>query len=44
MLGSARAARRFAVQFDTLAARAPFRIRIETIGGVKRYVREGGDR
>lgn len=44
MLGSGRAARRFAVQFDTLAARAPFRIRIETLGGVKRYVREGGDR
>ena len=44
MLGSPRAARRFAVQFDTLAQRAPFRMRIENLAGVKRYVREGGDR
>jgi len=44
MLGSPRAARRFAVQFDSLAQRAPFRMRIENLAGVKRYVREGGDR
>ncbi len=44
MLGSPRAARRFAVQFDALAQRAPFRVRIENLAGVKRYVREGGDR
>jgi len=44
MLGSPRAARRFSVQFDALAQRAPFRVRIENLAGVKRYVREGGDR
>lgn len=44
MLGSPRAARRFAVQFDVVAQQAPFRVRIENVGGVKQYVREGGDR
>jgi hypothetical protein len=44
MLGSPRAARRFAVQFDAVAQRAPFRVRIENVGGVKQYVRERGDR
>jgi len=44
MLGSPRAARRFSVQFDALAERAPFRVRIENLAGVKRYAREGGER
>lgn len=41
MLGGQRALRRFALDFDKLAARAPFRIRIDVVAGVKRYVREG---
>lgn len=41
MLGGASRLRRFAVQFDELARKVPFRVRIETIGGVKRFVREG---
>jgi hypothetical protein len=44
LLGSPRALRRFAVQLDALAARAPFTIRIDQNAGVKRYVREGGPR
>jgi hypothetical protein len=44
LLGGPRPARRFAVRFDELAARAPFRVRIENLGGVKRYLKEGGDR
>jgi hypothetical protein len=44
LLGGARGVRRFAIQFDGLAERAPFRVRIDNVGGVKRYVREGGDR
>lgn len=39
MLGSARAARRFALVFDELLERIPFTARIEIVGGVKRYVR-----
>lgn len=39
MLGSPRAARRFARQWETLALQAPFRVRVESVGGVKRYVR-----
>jgi hypothetical protein len=42
MLGGPRAVRRFAGQFDALAQKAPFDIRIDVVGGVKRYVREQG--
>jgi hypothetical protein len=41
MLGSQRAARRFAMRFDELAAKVPFNAHIEVVAGVKRYVREG---
>ena len=40
-LGGARALRRFSAQFEGYAALAPFGARIEVVGGVKRYVREG---
>ena len=41
ILGSPRAARRFALQFEKLAGLAPFAVRIEVVDGVKRYVRQG---
>ena len=41
MLGSQRALRRFSLHFEEYAKYAPFTIRIDVIGGVKRYVREG---
>lgn len=41
ILGNPRAVRRFALEFDELATRVPFRIRIDVVGGVKRYTREG---
>lgn len=41
MLGGARGLRRFALQFEELAQRAPWGVRIDVVGGVKRYVREG---
>lgn len=41
MLGGPRELRRFANRFEEFAARAPFSVRIDVIGGVKRYVREG---
>ena len=41
MLGSPRALRRFSANFEMYAARAPFGVRIDTVSGVKRYVREG---
>jgi len=41
MLGGQRALRRFALDFDKFATRTPFRIRIDVVAGVKRYVREG---
>ena len=41
MLKSPREMRRFALEFDSYAALAPFWVRIEVIGGIKRYVREG---
>ncbi len=44
MLGSPRAFRRFARAFELHAAKAPFEVRIEDVGGVKRYVRDGGQR
>lgn len=43
MLGGARAARKFANQFDALKAKAPFAAKIAVVAGVKRYVREGSD-
>jgi hypothetical protein len=43
MLGGARQARGFARQIDEYAQKIPFRVRVETVGGVKRYVREGSD-
>ena len=41
MLGCARELRRFARRFETHTAHLPFRVRIEILDGVKRYVREG---
>lgn len=41
MLGGARGLRRFSSEFETLASKAPFDVRIDVIAGVKRYVREG---
>jgi PglZ domain. len=40
MLGSPRAARRFSLQVDELASRAPFSVRIVVVGEIKRYVKE----
>jgi hypothetical protein len=40
MLGSPRAARRFALKVDELASRAPFSVRVVVVGEVKRYVKE----
>ena len=39
MLGSQRALRKFARRFEDYALLAPFEIRIDVVGGVKRYVR-----
>lgn len=44
LLGSPRAARRFALGFDEHASRLPFEVRIDTVGGIKRYVRQGSAR
>lgn len=44
LLGSPRAARRFALRFDEYAEKLPFAVRIEVVAGVKRYVREGARR
>lgn len=41
VLGNARRVRRFATDFDELAKKAPFVVSIASIGGMKRYVREG---
>jgi hypothetical protein len=43
MLGSQRAVRGFSIRFEEYAKKAPFAIRIDTIAGVKRYVREGSN-
>ena len=40
ILGDSRKLRRFATQFETLSAKAPFEIRIDVVNGVKRYVKE----
>ncbi|MCY2966518.1 MAG: BREX-6 system phosphatase PglZ, partial [Planctomycetota bacterium] len=42
MLGNQRALRRFALQFEAFAARAPFQVSIENVAGEKRYVRTSG--
>lgn len=42
MLGGQRALRRFSVRFEQFAAMAPFGVRIDSVAGVKRYVRESG--
>lgn len=39
MLGGQRALRRFSLKFEEYAERAPFSVRIDVIGGVKRYVK-----
>lgn len=41
MLGGPRALRRFSNNFESYVKKAPFLARIDTVGGVKRYVREG---
>jgi hypothetical protein len=41
MLGGARGLRRFTLQFEAFARKAPFGVRIDVVAGVKRYVREG---
>ena len=41
MLGGPRGLRRFALQFEAYAQKAPFDVRIDVVAGVKRYVREG---
>jgi hypothetical protein len=43
MLGGPRELRKFAREFEAYAARAPFRVRIDVAGGIKRYVRDGGE-
>jgi hypothetical protein len=40
MVGSPRAARRFAAEFDTFVGRVPYRIHIEQTGTGKRYVKD----
>lgn len=40
-LGSPRAYRRFALEFDAHAQKVPFRVRIEPLADGKRYVKEG---
>jgi hypothetical protein len=40
MLGNARAARRFALNFDNYLAKLPFKVRSESNASGKRYVRE----
>jgi hypothetical protein len=44
LLGNERKVRRFSNRFEDYAAKAPFEIRIDTVAGVKRYVREGASR
>lgn len=43
MLGGPRGLRRFAIQFESHAQKAPFGVRIDVVAGVKRYVREGSE-
>lgn len=41
LLGKPRRVRAFAAQFDVLVALVPFQVRIESVGVMKRYVKEG---
>jgi hypothetical protein len=41
MMGSARAYRKFANAIDDLKKKAPFDVRTEVLGAIKRHVREG---
>ena len=41
MLGGPRALRTFSKELETHVEKAPFMVRIDNVGGVKRYVREG---
>jgi hypothetical protein len=41
LLGGTRALRRFSLHFEEHARNAPFAVRIDVIGGVKRYVKDG---
>lgn len=43
ILGGARAARSFARQLEAYARVVPFDVRVQVVGGVKRYVREGSE-
>jgi len=43
MLGSQRAVRQFARNFEKHAACAPFAVHIQVVGGIKRYVRDGSE-
>ena len=43
MVGNQREARRFARELERLVEMVPFRVRIEIVGGIKRYVRDGND-
>jgi hypothetical protein len=44
LLGGTRALRRFSLHFEEHARNAPFTVRIDVIGGVKRYVKDGTER
>ncbi len=44
LLGGTRALRRFSLHFEEHARNAPFAVRIDVIGGVKRYVKDGTER
>ena len=41
MLGGPRALRSFSKELEAHVTKAPFTVRIDNVGGVKRYVREG---
>jgi len=44
LLGGTRALRRFSLHFEEHARNAPFAVRIDVVGGVKRYVKNGTER
>jgi len=41
LLGSARAFRRFSLEFESHARQVPFKVRIETAASGKRYMKDG---
>lgn len=43
LVGGPRAVRQLTNRLDDLVRKAPFRVRIESVAGVKRFVREGGE-